>query len=168
MKILRFLSVLSLIILTSSLVYSQTRIAVIPFNNMDGNVQYNEWCYNLQDSLMKELMKYDVDGKFFHIVPIDSVEAVLAEINMNPDNPQYESDLWQAIAKLNVRDVITGNFKIQAKRFLINAYIYDVGTKLPKPEYQVRDIFKKEDKIYEAIPIIARTMVRAYIPEIEQ
>ncbi len=168
MKISKYLRLLSIIIVMSTSVFSQTRIAVIPFNNMDGNVQYNEWCYNLQDSLMKELIKYDAEGKFFHIVPIDSVEAVLAEINMNPDNPQYESDLWAAISKLNVRDVITGNFKIQAKRFLINAYIYDVSTKLPKPEYQVRDIFKKEDKIYEAIPLIARTLVRAYIPQIEQ
>ncbi len=168
MKIAKSIFLLSLIVVMSSSVFSQKRIAVIPFNNMDGNVQYNEWCYNLQDSLMKELFKYDVDGKFFHIVSIDSVEAVLAEININPDNPQYESDLWAAISKLNVQEVITGNFKIQAKRFLINAYIYDVGTKLPKPEFQVRDIFKKEDKIYEAIPIIARTIVKAYVPQVEQ
>lgn len=145
-------------------VFSQVRIAVIPFNNMDGNVQYNEWCYNLQDSLIKELLTLDPTGNYIHIVPIDSVEIILAEINIDPNNPQYESDLWTAIQKLNVRDVITGNFKIQAKRFLINAYIYDVATKLPKPEYQVRDIFKREDKIYEAVPIIARNLIKAYVP----
>jgi|YNPMSStandDraft_1061717.scaffolds.fasta_scaffold00011_51 TolB-like protein len=163
MKKIFFLTVVAFTVLTTN-IFSQVRIAVIPFNNMDGNVQYNEWCYNLQDSLVKELLSLDPNSKYFHIIPIDSVELVLAEINIDPNNPQYESDLWAAIQKLNVRDVITGNFKIQAKRFLINAYIYDVATKLPKPEYQVRDIFKKEDKVYDAVPIIARNLVKAYIP----
>lgn len=156
--------ILIFIFFTINSSFAQIRIAIIPFTNMDGNVQYNEWCFNLQDSLMKELINFDPEGKYFRIVPIDSVEAALAEINMDPNNPQYESDLWVAIQKLNVRDVITGNFKIQAKRFLINAYIYDVATKLPRTDFQARDIFKKEDKVYDAVPIIARTLVKAYIP----
>lgn len=146
----------------SSAAYSQTRIAFLPFTNMDGDAKYNIWCYNLQDSLAKEMALKDGDGKMYSIVPMDSVEAVLAEMNLDPANPQYLSDLWLAVEKLNVKHVITGNFKIKAKRFLINAYIYDVATKLPNNEFFARDIFKPEEKLYESVPIIARSLAPYY------
>lgn len=157
-----FLSILSLVILLANSTNAQTRVAVLPFTNMDGNAKFNVWCYNLQDSLASELKLQDAEEKFIHIVPMDSVEAILAEMNLDPANPQYQSDLWLAVARLNVSHVITGNFKIQASRFLINAYIYDVATKLPNNEHQVRDIFKKEERVYEAIPVISRTLIKAY------
>ena len=66
---------------------AQQRLAVLPFKNLDGNLDYNEWCYNIQDSLSKSMRNSDPEEKRFHIVPIDSVELVLAEFNLDPDNP---------------------------------------------------------------------------------
>ncbi len=160
-----FLSIMLLAILFSGSLNAQVRVAVLPFTNMHGDAKFNIWCYNLQDSLAQELQVVDPEEKLIQIVPMDSVESVLAEMNLDPANPQYASDLWLAVEKLNVEYVITGNFKVQAKRFLINAYIYDVVTKLPNVDHQVRDIFKKETCIYESVPIIANTLIKAFKPE---
>lgn len=160
MKKIMFAFVIQLLCFSS--VYSQTRIAVLPFTNMDGHAKYNIWCYNLQDSLAVSMAAEDPTESMFRIVPRDSVENILSEMNLDPSNPQYLSDMWLAVERLNVDQVISGNFKIQAKRFLINAYIYNVATKLPNHEHQSRDNFKKEDKVYDAIPVIVKDLMKAY------
>jgi len=163
---MKYYSVVILLLFTTiANISAQTRIAVLPFTNMDGNARYNLWCYNLQDSIASEMRQQDYDENYFRIVPSDSVEYVLSEMNLDPASPQYLSDLWLAVKKLNVEHVISGNFKVQANRFLINAYIYNVATKIPLPDYQVRDIFKREERIYEAVPIIVRKLKQAYISE---
>jgi TolB-like protein len=153
-----FLIIMSVIILSGSAI-AQTRIAVFPFQNKDGDSKFNVWCFDLQDSLYKALLAEDPESAFVYIVPPDSVEFLLTELNMDPGNPQYDSDMWTVAKQLNVKKVITGNFNYQAERFLINAYIYDVRTKLAHPQYQARDIFKSEEYIYESIPIILESIL---------
>lgn len=135
---------------------SKTRIVVLPFQNMDGQLELNLVSYQLSDSLNLKLLEDEELSDKIEIVPLDSVEMIMADLNLDPTNPQYPSDMWKAISLLNVSKVVTGNFNVQAERFLINAYIYDVETKLPDPNYQVRDIFKKKEKILEAVGIISR------------
>lgn len=137
---------------------SQQRIAVLPFKNLNGNLDYNVWCYNLQDSLSKSLRATDIEETKYRIVPIDSVEMALAEFNLNPDNPQYFTDLWKAVKKLNVKRVVSGEFNIQGETIIINAKIYDVKLKLPLPNHQARDIFRKVDQTYDAVPEISATL----------
>lgn len=137
---------------------AQQRLAVLPFKNLDGNSDYNIWCYNLQDSLSKSLHNTDPNEKNFRIVPIDSVEIALAEFNLNPDNPQYFTDLWKAVKKLNVSKVVSGEFNVQGETIIINAKIYDVKLKLPLPNNQARDVFRKVAKTYDAIPEITAAL----------
>ncbi len=158
-----------LILLIAALVspncFSQVkRIAFLPFQNMDGNFSLNIYCYQLQDSLAKAFLGADGEGKYFHVVPADSVDLLLAEMNLDPTNPQYATDMWKAAKLLAVEFVITGNFNMQAKRLLINAYIYNVDTKLPDPDYQARDIFKKEEQVMTAVPIMLRNLIKFFIP----
>lgn len=141
----------------------QVRIAVFPFQNRDGDMKFNVWCYKLQDSLFKELFTKDPEQKYFILIPADSIEMMLAEMNLDPNNPQYDTDMWTAAEKLNVKKVITGNFNYQAERFLINAFIYDVRMRLPHPTYQARDIFKGEERLFESIPIIVEGLLPAFI-----
>jgi hypothetical protein len=155
----------SLLFLPLMTAHSQTRVAVLPFQNMDGRIEFNLQCYSLQQELFKALSEADPEGKNFHLIPADSVEQILADLNVDPTNPQYPSDLWKAVATLNVQKVITGNFNIQAKRFLINAYIYSVDTKLADPVHQARDIFKKKEALSEAIPMILKAIKPALIKE---
>lgn len=153
---IKFFSFILIFIFTSQICFSKIRIVVIPFQNMDGNLELNIVSYQLSDSLNLKLLEDKELTEKVEIVPLDSVEMVMADLNLDPTNPQYPSDMWKAIAMLNVSKVVTGNFNVQAERFLINAYIYDVETKLPDPQYQVRDIFKKREKIFDSIGIISR------------
>jgi len=138
----------------------QIRVAILPFENADGRMEYNIWSYQLQDSLAKYLISKDPNEFNYRIVPIDSIEILLAELNINPYNPQYASDMWKVVEKLNCQKVISGNFNIQHKKFLINAYIYIPELKLPDPRYQVKDIFKDitDEDIYSAVELIGKRL----------
>lgn len=152
-----FLSILiafSSALVGNSELNAQTRIAFLPFENMDGNMQLNVWCYDLRDSLMNSIQALDPDNKHLDIVPTEEVEMTIAELNLDPTNPQYKSDVWKAMKMLKVKKVVTGNFIFDKGKFLINAYIIDVKMKLHDPANQARDIFKSEDKIFDAIPLI--------------
>ena len=156
---------LLLLFFFSSFAFSQIKIAVLPFQNMDGLLDYNVYSYKLQDSLYKALKALDPDGKYYQLVPLDDIETVLSDMNLDPTNPQYPTDMWKAVQMLDVKEVITGNFNVESERFLINAYIYDVETKLPNLKYQARNIFKKEKDILKAVRIIVKRLKPALIKE---
>lgn len=140
----------------------QPRVVVLPFQNMDGNMKYNVWCYKLQDSVAKVFLNASRNSAGFQMVPADSVEIILGELNINPSNPQYASDMWKAVSMLKVQKVIMGNFNIQGSKFLLNAYIYDVNTKTADPDYQSKDIFKSEAKLMESVPLILQDLLPAF------
>lgn len=141
----------------------QDRIAVLPFENLDGKLDLNIWSYRLQDSLAKELRKGDPEEYNYRIVPIDSVEIALAELNLDPNNPEYKSDLWRAIDALNVDRVVMGEFLYEDNRFIINANLMIVEFRMPDNRHMVRNIFKSEDKIYESVPMIAKKLRQGVI-----
>lgn len=138
---------------------SQTRIAVLPFQNMDGDLSLNLWCYELQDSLTNALLSEDPEENFYRVVPSDSVETLLTEFNIDPNNPQYQSDVWKTIKLLNVKKVVTGNFNIQYNNILINAYIYNVRTRMADPEFQARDIFLEKPEYMKSISIMLPQLI---------
>jgi TolB-like protein len=138
---------------------SQTRIAILPFQNMDGNIDYNILCYDLQEALTNAILESEGNGEKFYVVPSDSVQAVLSELNLDPSNPQYKSDMWKAVAMLNIKKVVVGNFNKQSDKFLINTYIYDVKMRLAYPNYQAKDIFKTRENIMEAIPEVLNAIL---------
>lgn len=151
---MRKLAYLILIIVFTAAAYSKDKIAVLPFSNFDGKLEYSVWCYDLQDSLYKAMKEADPNGELYELIPIEDVEDALAELNIDPSNPQYKSDMWKAAKQLGATKVVSGNFNFQAGRFLINAYIYDTRFKFPDPKFQAKDIFKTEDEILESIQII--------------
>lgn len=136
----------------------QNRIAVLPFQNMDGKFEYNEWCFTLQDSLSSALHLADIEETNYRIVPADSVEAALAELNLDPANPQYLTDMWKAITKLNVKKVVCGSFIIESGSILLKAAVYDVKLKLPHPKYQATNIYKDLNNAFEAIEEILKVV----------
>ncbi len=142
---------------------AQTKIAVLPFSNLGGDFALNEWCYKLQDSLSKAFQELDPDGKYYSIISADSVNNVLKQLNITADSPLFDSEKWNALSKLQVDKVISGTFRITAKRYLINAYIYYPETQLSDPDFQAKDIFKKEDRILEAVSIIVKRLSEAFI-----
>ncbi len=154
---------LLVLILVSFHSIGQIRIAVLPFQNMDGDLSLNILSYKLQDSVANLLWQHDSEQKHFVIIPSDSIDFLVSQFNLDPTNPQYPTDMWKAVKMLNADVVISGTFNRKAERILVNAYIYDVKTKLAYPEHQARDIFKPEDRVMEAVPLIAKKLLPGLI-----
>lgn len=121
-------------------------------------MDYNEWCYKLQDSIASALKALNPDNQKYYLVPVDSVEMVLSELNLDPSNPQYQTDMWKAINKLNVKKVISGYFIINGSRFLINSFIYNVKYQLPYPNHQAKNIYCPKENPFQAVPEIVNTL----------
>lgn len=142
----------------SSIAAAQTRVAVLPFRNMDGAIKFNPWCMQLADSLTKELLAIDPSQNKFIIIPADSIEMAISELNLDPTNPQYESDVWKAVKSLRAERVIQGNFFMQHERVLLNAYIFDPDTKMSDPVNQAKNLYKLPAAILEVIKPMARKL----------
>ena len=136
---------------------SQTRIAILPFRNMDHDIKYNVWCMQFADSLRNALQAQDPSEGSYHIVPSDSVDMAIAALNLDPNNPQYESDMWKAVRSLGVRKAVQGNFQLRGERVLINCYVYDMESMLADQTNQAKDLYKMPTTYLEAIrPIVKR------------
>ncbi|MFA6571925.1 MAG: hypothetical protein WCT77_11895, partial [Bacteroidota bacterium] len=157
------IAVIAFIVITATFAFAQSRVAVLPFENKDGKLSLNVIAYKLQDSLTKSLIAKDPEEKYYRVVPIDSIEALLAQFNLDPTNPQYASDVWKAVKQLHIKYVLLGNFNVNSGNFLINAYIFNVHTKIAVPRYQAKDIFKTEEKVMESIPEIIESIIGFWI-----
>ena len=144
---------------------SQTRIAVLPFSNLDGNFEYNNWCYELQDSLTNALKEADPEEKFMVIVPANEVIDALDDLNIDANTPSFDGDKWRIVSGLNVDRIISGSFRIVSNRVVINAFIYFPETQLLEPDFQARDVFRRKDRVLEAVPIIVRQLTPAFISQ---
>ncbi|MGQ9818310.1 MAG: hypothetical protein ACUVQ1_00045 [Candidatus Kapaibacteriales bacterium] len=139
--------------------FCQIRIAVLPFQNMDGDLTLNVLSYRLQDSIANLLREKDPQARSYVIIPIDSIDILVSQFNLDPLNPQYPSDMWKAVKDLKADIVISGTFNRARNAILLNAYIYDVETKLPYPDYQARNIFKNEKNSMEAVHEIVKKLL---------
>lgn len=157
--------IISVLFIFSFSLFAQTRIAILPFSNLDGDYALNKWCYDLQDSLAKAFKELDPEEKEIVIIPADEINTALTNAGVEANSPTFDSDKWKIVPDLKIDKIISGTFRITAKRFLINSYIYYPETQLSDPDFQARDIFKKEEKIMEAIPMIVRQLSKAFIKE---
>lgn len=139
--------------------FCQIRVAVLPFQNMDGDLTLNVLSYKLQDSIANLLREKDPQAQNYIVIPTDSIDLLVSQYNLDPLNPQYPSDMWKAVKDLRADVVISGTFNRFRNVTLFNAYIYDVETKLPYPDYQARNIFKSEKNAMEAVPEIVKELL---------
>ncbi len=137
--------------------YAQVRIAVLPFRNMDRDIQYNVWSMQMADSLYKALQAMEPGQRAFVLIPPDSIEMAIAELNLDPLNPQYESDMWKAVRNLGATRAVQGNFQLRGDRVLVNCYVYDLSSMLADTENQAKDLYKPKGAILETIrPIVKK------------
>ncbi len=141
-------------------VAAQVRIAVLPFRNMDGDLRYNQWCYRFADSVAVLLARADTAGRVYRVIPRDSLELLLGELNLDPTTPQYDSDIWKAAQLLQAEKVVTGNFNLLPGKILVNAYLYDVRTK--RAEGSARNLYRAEERADE----LSRLIVDRLLPQL--
>jgi TolB-like protein len=155
---------LALLILWCPLI-AQQRIAVLPFRNADGDIKYNVWCSQLSDSLRVALLEVNPSQTAFTIIPADSIDMAVSERNLDPTNPQYESDVWRSVEALGASKVVWGNFFLRNGKVLINGYVYDVATKIAHPVHQAKDIYKSPDTVLDAVRVITKKVYPGLLTE---
>ncbi|GAB5466104.1 MAG: hypothetical protein Kapaf2KO_15400 [Candidatus Kapaibacteriales bacterium] len=156
---------ISLLLILFSLfgfINAQTKVTVLPFSNVSGEIERNIIAYDLQETIYA-LLENQV-GEEVELVPLEEVEFELSELNLDPSNPQYESDLWKAIANLGVKKVLLGSYDHDNGKYLVNAYVYDSRMKLPHPKYQSKDHFIEIDKVTE----LSSKIVEDLLPAIDK
>jgi TolB-like protein len=151
-----------LIIACTATATAQTKIAVLPFSNLDGNYDINKYCYELSDSLTKAFQALDPEGKTIKVLSIEEVGDALSEQNVDPNSPTFDADKWKIVASLGVDRIISGTFRISANRIIVNGYIYYPESQLSDPDFQAKDIFKKPEKVMDAISIIVKRLKPAF------
>lgn len=144
---------------------AQKRVVVLPFRNMDGEVAYNPWRYELADSLRSALLAVDPAQKAFMMVDQDSVELAISELNLDPNNAQFESDVWRAVKNLKADLVVQGNFFLRGERVLMNAYVYNVEFQIANQEHQAKNLYKTPTTYMEAVPIMTKKLYPALIAQ---
>lgn len=160
----RVLTVYALVIVLASVAaIAQTRVVVLPFRNMDGEIRYNVWSQQLSDSLTKDLLAADPVQSKFVVIPHDSVEMAISELNLDPTNPQYQSDVWKAVKGLGAVMVVQGNFFLRGDRVLMNAYVYDMSTRMSHSTCFAKDIYKTPTTYMEAVPFMAKKLYPALL-----
>lgn len=142
---------------------AQKRVVVLPFRNMDGEVAYNPWRYELADSLRTAILAVDPAQKAFTMVDQDSVELAISELNLDPNNAQYESDVWRAVKNLNADLVVSGNFFLRGERVLLNAYVYTVELQMANQEHQAKNLYKTPTTYMEAVAVMTKKLYPALI-----
>jgi TolB-like protein len=158
MKQLNILFAVGLLLLISeTTVAAQQRVVVLPFRNMDRDIQYNAWSMQLADSVYKALRAHEKYGTDFILIEPDSLEMAIADLNLDPTNPQYESDMWKAVRALGAAKAVQGNFQLRGDRVLINCYVYDMTSMLPDGANQAKDLYKSTTTFLETVrPIVKR------------
>ena len=157
--------ILPLFLFLSAAASSQIRIAILPFSNLDGNADYNRYCYDIQDSLTKAFEEVDAEKKFIEIISFDEVDNAMSDMNLDANTPNFDGEKWKVLEILECDRVISGTFRFVGGRFVINAYIYYPETRISDQDYQAKDIFKREEKIMEAVPVIVRRLSKAFIKD---
>lgn len=147
------------IIIFSVSLFAKDKVAILPFINADGDLTRQIVSYDLQDSLYKAFLEANPENEYFELISIADVENTLAELNIDPTNPEYESDMWKACKMLGAKYVITGNYNFESNRYLIDAFIYLVKLKMPLPKPKAENIFKSEEEVLGAIPEIVEALM---------
>ncbi len=145
--------------------FSQIKIAILPFSNLDGNSDYNKYCYEIQDSLTKAFLEVDIEKKFIDVLSLEEVDNAMSDMNLDANAPNFDGQKWNVLEILKCDRVISGTFRVVGERFVINSYIYYPETRISDQTHQAKDIFKKEEKILEAIPVIVRKLSKAFIAD---
>ncbi len=154
---------IALLLFASVEIWAQLRIAVLPFRNMDGDLRYNLWCYRFADSVAALLQRADTLQQHYTLVPRDSLEMILGELNLDPTTPQYDSDIWKAAQLLGADKIVTGNFNLLPGKILVNAYVYDTRTK--REEAQARNLYRSEERADEISHMIVARLLPYFLHE---
>ncbi len=152
------LFLLLVVILATVSMHAQDKIAVLPFTNLDGKEEINEFCQMFQDSLIAHFKAGDPDELNYTIISADIIAKELDAIGTYPTKPSYQDDLWGVIEKLGCQRAVMGELMMNGKKIVVNVSVYDVELRLPMPKHQIRNLFAPPERMSSLYPRIAKKL----------
>lgn len=133
---LTFVSLLSLFPLAASAQgdAKPVVIAIFPFKNLYGEVQYDDLGWAYADSLEVYLNAQAGAGTTYEVLSnIDVRDQMLAQ-NVDVKSPSYETDVWTIAEALEADKLIWGTYFVKYGKVFLKTEIIDLSVNMPDPE----------------------------------
>lgn len=109
-------------------------IAIFPFKNLYGEVQYDDIGWEFADSLEVWFNGQEAANTKYEIVPnIDVRDQMLAQ-NVDVKSPSYETDVWTIAEALEADKLIWGTYFVKYNKVFLKVEIIDLSVNMPDPE----------------------------------
>ncbi len=109
-------------------------IAIFPFKNLYGEVQYDDIGWEFADSLEVWFNAQEGANTKYEIVSnIDVRDQMLAQ-NVDVKSPSYETDVWTIAEALEADKLIWGTYFVKYNKVFLKVEIIDLSVNMPDPE----------------------------------
>lgn len=109
-------------------------IAIFPFKNLYGEVQYDDLGWEYADSLEAYLNRQAGAGTRYEVVSnIDVRDQLLAQ-NVDVKSPSYETDVWTIAEALDADKLVWGTYFVKYDKVFLKTEVIDLSINMPDPE----------------------------------
>lgn len=109
-------------------------IAIFPFKNLYGEVQYDDIGWAYADSLEVYLNAQAAAGTTYEVLSnVDVRDQMLAQ-NVDVKSPSYETDVWTIAEALEADKLIWGTYYVKYGKVFLKTEIIDLSINMPDPD----------------------------------
>lgn len=109
-------------------------IAIFPFKNLYGEVQYDDLGWVYADSLEVYLNAQAGAGTTYQVISnVDVRDQMLAQ-NVDVKSPSYETDVWTIAEALEADKLVWGTYFVKYGKVFLKTEIIDLSINMPDPE----------------------------------
>lgn len=108
-------------------------IAIFPFQNVTGEVKYDELGWTYIDSLENYLNATAQAGTTFTLIPVDDIRDQLLAQNIDVKSPSYSGDVWSVAETLGAKKIIWGSYIVKYEKANLEVKVIDTKTLMPDP-----------------------------------
>lgn len=105
-----------------------TMVAVFPLKNLYDDAKYDELIWNYADSLVSYLNSKPGAGETFSLLPMDEIRDQMLALNVDPQAPAYETEIFKIVKALGAKKVIWGTYLVKYEKSNIDLVIIDAKT----------------------------------------
>jgi hypothetical protein len=136
-----------------------TTIAIFPFKNLYGEVQYDDLGWSYADSLEVFLNAQPGSGANFALVPNVDVKDQMLAMNVDVKAPSYETDVWTIAEALGASKIVWGTYFTKYGKVYLKVEIIDLSVNMADTE----NVGESKGLLYEeaitSVPTVGEKIV---------
>lgn len=106
-------------------------VAIFPLKNAYGEVKYDSLAWSYADSLFAYLNTQAGAGTVFTIIPMDDIRDQMLALNVDPNSPSYETEIFKIAKALGAKKVMWGSYLVKYEKANIEIKVIDAKTLMP-------------------------------------